>query len=589
MKKHAIASVVVVGLVFSSCTGRSGSPDSGGTTFAPTRSQAAGPDWQVDLPQELKDHEVEVDATPTGPASGWGSVPAGTQRGGNAVEIRITGDSLQGRKATLSRRLSKPVPSDRSMALAYLAEETGFWTPVVTTLSADRQTLTAQVDHFSLWDDLTAKIGNVTGNRGKQPTCTGNVPKWAGEIVSLDDANAPFRSCAGSDPRRPELLVVKVSNNRGYGLGLQAAVSPVWGWSSPGGFSGPENFLTWGIAAGLSLPETVRRALTGGAFLPPGGELNLGFSESEVRSIGSRALLSATTDLTYVIAGVAYKAVVSALENGSEAVAAASSLLAAWQCLHDFGRSTDWESVRTAAYECAVSNFDDVSDLIVDLGSRLPVTEASLGAAAAAAQRALMAIFAFSTGFTLGEYLSDLRLDRAAYDVRVFPRPVPRTLDLTLAPGRLGTLKIGMTGAEAVRTGYIRRASGEICGRMYDNSAALERLVGEQSVYPDFRFRDNPNDLDAILIKGPQPKTADGIRIGTTLSRLRSAYGSRLVNIGPDQFLDPTNTEPDYALFDGQGALIFGIGEEGGEKSISWIWITSGSDPQTIYRPFGEC
>lgn len=479
------------------------------------------------------------------------------------------------------------MPSGQTAALAYLDETARAWVPVVTTVSKDRMTLTAHVTHFSIWDDLLTQIGEKTGNRGSAPRCEGRIRQWATDVVFLDDPNSPLRVCTGSDPARPGVLVVKVANNRGYGLALRSGVDPSWVWSSAGGFAGPENFLTYGVAAGLNLPATVQRIVSHGAFIPPDAELDLGFAEASVRGLRSGPLLAASIDLTYVVAGLAYKALAHEAGERHVAIDAMVSPITAWQCLHNLGTSRSWDDIRSAGYDCVVSNFEEARKLVVDIGSHLRVAEATLGAVAAAVQRVLMAVFAFSTGFAVGEALSDLTLDPAAFEVRAYLRPVPRTLDLTLRPGRLGSLRIGMSGAGAVKTGYIKRASGVICGSLFDNSNALTRLVGETSVYADFRFGKNPDDLDSILIKGPQPKNTRGDRRGCDVRPPPEHVWQPPYRHRPGPVHGPGNEVPDYAVFGPDGALIFATYVRNGP--IEGIWVTSGASPADLFRPFGEC
>jgi hypothetical protein len=74
-----------------------------------------------------------------------------------------------------------------------------------------------------------------------------------------------------------------------------------------------------------------------------------------------------------------------------------------------------------------------------------------LGDAAAAGRRVLLALFSFSLGFTIGEYYADSRMDSAGFDARVEVRPT--VTDFTLRPGRLGPLRVGMSGRAAIATG----------------------------------------------------------------------------------------------------------------------------------------
>ena len=61
----------------------------------------------------------------------------------------------------------------------------------------------------------------------------GKAPEWLDSGIFIqDDKNNPIRWCMGSDPKRPELLVVKARVNRGYGYFATTAVAPEWNYNS---------------------------------------------------------------------------------------------------------------------------------------------------------------------------------------------------------------------------------------------------------------------------------------------------------------------------------------------------------------------
>ncbi|WP_112238861.1 hypothetical protein [Kribbella monticola] len=112
----------------------------------------------------------------------------------------------------------------------------------------------------------------------------------------------------------------------------------------------------------------------GVAFLPPSTELHMGFSESQVRSVHG-PILSAVPDLSYAVAGLVYHELSSALGKAHPAIAALVSVVATWQCIHDLA-TTDWGKASGVLYQCIVSNYDDIKNLIIDVGAHIPAFDA---------------------------------------------------------------------------------------------------------------------------------------------------------------------------------------------------------------------
>ncbi|MGQ0631638.1 MAG: hypothetical protein ACT4P1_11380 [Sporichthyaceae bacterium] len=101
-------------------------------------------------------------------------------------------------------------------------------------------------------------------------------------------------------------------------------------------------------------------------------------------------------------------------------------------------------------------------------------------------------------------------------------RPVEPPILLIEADG-LGPLRIGMSGADAVATGFVyrRNVPEEVsCGTIYSS-------VGLPGILVDFRD-DNPDLLDSILIKESGAATAEGLRVGSSMSEVKSIYGTRV-------------------------------------------------------------
>jgi hypothetical protein len=93
--------------------------------------------------------------------------------------------------------------------LAYFDPRLRTWVAVPTTLSGDRQTLSATVHHFSVWDTIDYGVGWLLDTRVSAPKCDGPVPSWISHdkgVVYVDDENTPLRWCVGHDPKNPATL-----------------------------------------------------------------------------------------------------------------------------------------------------------------------------------------------------------------------------------------------------------------------------------------------------------------------------------------------------------------------------------------------
>lgn len=181
------------------------------------------------------------------------------------VEV-TTAEPLTG-TVTLTRTYPVAVPDEAHASFGYFDEELDMWLPVTSTLSEDRTILTATVEHLSTWTDFISGttqtmgamsdtwnqttgavlhsggellrtgtqlladgsyyvVAQISDSYAPRPECTGSVPVWADpEITMLDDAVAnPLRWCVGSDPDDSDVLMVKISNNRGYPVTVGSSI-----------------------------------------------------------------------------------------------------------------------------------------------------------------------------------------------------------------------------------------------------------------------------------------------------------------------------------------------------------------------------
>lgn len=136
-----------------------------------------------------------------------------------------------------------PAPEEALAYVAFWDEAAQEWVPVPSRMNEDRTAVTARVDHFSIWGffetikdavvegaesgDFFNIAGRFLGTHAAPPTCSDAVPSWAAATADAQNPNNGLLSCWQSDPADPELLQVKIVNNRVYGSIVWSAVEPV--------------------------------------------------------------------------------------------------------------------------------------------------------------------------------------------------------------------------------------------------------------------------------------------------------------------------------------------------------------------------
>lgn len=166
----------------------------------------------------------------------------GQLRVDDVADLKLDGEfPAEGAVVSFTRE-DKPIPVDGISVIAYWDEAAQEWEPIETEISDDRKTLTATVNHFSIYgvidwlgdkveegidwleENAYAEIGRYMGTHADPPTCEPEVPDWVGPNWPLQDLNNTVLSCWQSHPDDPDILQVKVTNNRQYaGLVFSAA------------------------------------------------------------------------------------------------------------------------------------------------------------------------------------------------------------------------------------------------------------------------------------------------------------------------------------------------------------------------------
>lgn len=328
---------------------------------------------------------------------------------------------------TFTWRFDAPLPAGTSASFWHGDVETEGIELIPTTLSADRRTATAEVEHLSLkglvtWveDDLSRFAGEVFSTRGERPTCTGPVPSWVTTSIYVDQhgGDNPLLACVGD--RAGDYLVTLV-NNRGHGLVVDMDVRP-------------RSVEYAGF--GTDLGEMLRTLLdhTSGQLggknripLPPGQEVTLVFTQSSL--VGTDPLnISAEINPMSLAHGM----ILWALDEALGEQAKGNSLLAAAALAHCATglRTTStslgtWVRQTTESVAC-LTDVDMLTTLIKSaLGGRDYVKYISFKGAADAkrlAKKLNAVLLVFSVAQQSLEIGASLLLPRSTFEVVTYHR-----------------------------------------------------------------------------------------------------------------------------------------------------------------------
>jgi hypothetical protein len=426
---------------------------------APVRhahQRVAGRGWVVSLRGRTRRRAtLSISSQPPGKAS-WGPDLLSLSNFsrvtvGSPVLVQLAGSSLARRGATIRRRLSAPVAPGEHAVLAYFNPRLRTWDAVPTQLSADRETVSATVHHFSVWDTIEYAAGWLLDTRVSAPKCNGPVPTWVSSdhgVVYVDDKNAPVRWCVGHDPKNPSTLVVKATMNRSYGTAIYPAIKPLWSYDSLFG-GGPQGFFTSLLARSLAVPTKIRSTFGGELPLVPGIEVDMGFTEAQARAAVGRPLVRISRDFSNALAGLLDSAIEKAADLGDDVtgkqVAAIAAFVAIAQCEGDIGRPIahrDWAEAVSGVIGCLKADPEATTKLLAaTLPSVLPKADPkTLGKRVGEIGSKLLLVVAIGAAFDVESWVADQHLDQTAFDLSVFPvirvkgRPRPAPVTSTTTP-----------------------------------------------------------------------------------------------------------------------------------------------------------
>lgn len=511
--------------------------DPGRVAVGQTGGTATTGRWTVTAAGTTK--AAVLTAEPTTLPTTRNAAPPELTVGPNPVKITLQHAKLDG-LGIIKLSRAEPVPPGTDATLAYFDTETKRWEPVPTKLARDRRTLTAQVDHFSIWDDLAATFGTLLSTRVDQPVCDGILPSWARKVRVIDDANTPLRWCSGTDPDHPGRLQVKVAVNRGYGFLVNSAVVPT-SFDMPQIDSSVKDYLTWNLSPSLSSAVKQLISFRTSAIVPPGKLLTLTYDKTSLFNFPEdTALVRARSDVSFVLGGIIY----AGLEKASDHQAALKALfavLAVQDCIDQVRKVSDYARAAKAIYDCVDATDGALAaGLVAVVQSQFKVAHKTAVEAAESSLRQLKFVTALRTLGTAAAGFAEWRLDRKQPSsvFEAVPELDRATMsryndwrnvkDWILEPYGLGPVRLGDQPQSVEKLGLIRPHDGD-CERN-EGWEATSKLTapGAQASRQQVEVTILGNQVTGISVRNAFFPTAKGAHVGMSVHQLRQMYSGQL-------------------------------------------------------------
>lgn len=407
---RALALVVTAVVLLAGCT-TSVSPAESDDVLATGSGAVELGNLLVELVDSTADVSVaapELSAAEYAGLRGW--LEAGMITG---APVEITSDADPGAGVRITRQYAVPLPDDATATLAFFDEDLGEWLAVPSEVATDRRSVTAVVDHLSLWDDIVAtagqageafrqgleqagqtvrdtasavydgarqfsdavrqgladaademyyQAGKVFDVRVDPPTCDGDEPDWVDSVVVIEaNRNNPVLWCSGHDAAHPELLVVKARVNRGFAMFTGTAAGATWTYNS----TFDQDLFEVSLDAVTELDSVVGQSiaeLTGGqGIVGAGQEVSYGFTERQAREVPvGTPLVSLTVPstlgfLTTTLAQLVVRQGVDMLDGMLAAVVAVAT------CARSVGEADDLPSTGRAVLTCLRSSDEAIA------------------------------------------------------------------------------------------------------------------------------------------------------------------------------------------------------------------------------------
>lgn len=435
--RRLLSSVLVVIAISASLVACA--PNSAAPAFTAIEVEVNSAEDVVVEPGEMSDAAV----TQINGLSGFGDFVVGTP-----MEIHIEG-SLPAEGAILTKSYAAPIPEEAAATFAFWDEEYEVWTAVPSDLSADRRTLTATVQHFSLWNDMVVGpqkaiggfvdnvkeqgqkvadwagqkvgefgdalhwgLGNLFSTRVELPVCDTPTPDWVSAINVSFDVNDSVRFCVGHDANDPELLVVKARSNRGYGFPVNLAVDAQWESNSTSGDASLSSII--GLIGGLdkAVGETIGGLFNEGRYVGPGKEISFGLTPDAFQNLQNERFidLPAPSDAQFTMSLLTTALVADEIDSWKGALAAA---VATASCIHALDEITNVGQAGGAILKCLAAGSGPVVTVLGEALLKSGMTPEAAGQLAGkTVAKISLALAFFDAMLSSGDYMLD-RLDVA--------------------------------------------------------------------------------------------------------------------------------------------------------------------------------
>lgn len=357
--------------------------------------------------------------------------------------VQIDGEVPAG-GLTIERVYETPLPEGAVATLAWYDEENETWFAAPSQISADRRTVSATVDHLSLWTDFVSGaegtivkgadwayygLGKVFEKRVDAPSCEGDYPGWVSSPTFIEDhMNNPIRFCVGRDGRNPEQLVVKARVNRGFGFIADVKPAAAWEHNSTFDKSAWEGVLSTLTELDATMASSVRDLTAEGRLVGPGEEIGFGFTEQAVRSIDGTLVLDLQPEPPgSFLASLVSQQIVSTGLSLSDGYLVAGMALA--KCGQDGLTSAGAGDLAKAAYSCVSAMDGELAGLAGRVLAKHGVENAGKLAGKAVGKAS---VYLALVGPTLSSmsYIGEHVIDDATRQVSVFTTYQPKPFDV---------------------------------------------------------------------------------------------------------------------------------------------------------------
>ncbi|MDO5503862.1 MAG: hypothetical protein Q4G67_11875 [Actinomycetia bacterium] len=394
------------------------------------------------------------------------------------VPFEVTAsDPLPGEGVVITREYPVPLPEEMTATLAYFNEDLGTWHAVLSEVSADRRSVTATVDHLSIWNDFVSGSQKALGEfasaagsairsgveltkdafsqagsalyqgaeelaygsskvltvRVDPPVCPLPQPDWVGNAMYLSGSrNAPLLICHGGSTA--DEVIARARVNRGFAFTAQVSTDAAWvdNTTHPDGLW--EAVLPWLT----STQESFRNAffaITGpdpDLLVGPGQEISIAFSADAIRGApdGEPTVYLDDPDAIVFLTSTLAELVMGDLLGKD--ISMVSAALALASCGDALLSIEDPAAAARAAVTCFQANDDVIARQLAGALAYRNVSGAAIGKGVGRASITLALLGPAMNGIEWG---MEKTAEPATREITIQARPQQTAAALTLAPG----------------------------------------------------------------------------------------------------------------------------------------------------------